>query len=80
MQDHHRVFRLQSGWLDHVARAQDIASHLGRVDAVMAAEESSDQLRKDAPHKFLLRELVVDLELFDDFAEISAAAILHVQM
>lgn len=59
---------------------QDVGADLGRIDAIMAAVESHDELTEDAPDKALLGPLSLELEVLDDATEVTVAAVFHVQM
>lgn len=52
----------------------------GRIDAVVAAEKGRHQLREGVPDKGLGGALALVLEVLDDTAEVTAAAVLHVQV
>jgi hypothetical protein len=46
----------------------------------MASVESGDELAEYAPHKILWRADILALVFLDDLAEVSIAAVFHVQM
>lgn len=61
-------------------QAQDVAAGGGGVLAVVAAVQGADDLAEDAPHKLLVADLVLVLQLADDAAQVAVAAVLHVQV
>jgi len=79
MQDSHGA-RRRLGLRSRAEGTQDITANPGRVDAVVASVECSNQLRKDGPDERLLRALSLDSQIPDDPAEITIAAVLHVEV
>lgn len=62
------------------SQAHDIAAGSWRVLAVVAAVEGADDLAEDAPDELLLAHEVLVLQVADGAAQISVAAVLHVQV
>ena len=81
MQNGHGASR-DLGRAVHVAlrEAEHVGAHLGRIDTIVTAVQSQDELAEDAPDEALGSSLTLVLQVLDHTAEVAVAAILHVQV
>lgn len=79
VQYHDRFLSVCAHWPCILAGDGGIAPDLWRVGTVVTAVQRRNQLRKHTPHELLFRKLIVRLQLPYHPAQVTVAAVLHVQ-